>query len=118
MFHARYRRAIEEGGRGDARDHRGSDQLQGRQDESSDDPDETQAGIAAVIETIQKNYVRPDESNRAQSLVQQKGKHKFIDKIHVRYVESEKRHWAEMENFNSRRIAINESFYRNNDRLL
>ena len=85
---------------------------------ATDDPDEIQAGIAAVIETIQKNYVRPDESNRAQSLVQQKGKHKFIDKIHVRYVESEKRHWAEMENFNSRRIAINDTFYRNNDRLL
>ena len=85
---------------------------------ATDDPDEIQAGIAAVIETIQKNYVRPDESNRAQSLVQQKGKHKFIDKIHVRYVEGEKRHWAEMENFNSRRIAINDSFYRNNDRLL
>jgi len=85
---------------------------------ATDDMDEIQAGIAAVIETIQKNYVRPDESNRAQSLVQQKGKHKFIDKIHVRYVEGEKRHWAEMENFNSRRIAINETFYRNNDRLL
>ena len=85
---------------------------------ATDDADEIQAGIGAVLETIQKNYVRPDESNRAQSLVQQKGKHKYIDKIHVRYVESEKRHWAEMENFNSRRIAINESFYRNNDRLL
>lgn len=85
---------------------------------ATDDPDEIKAGIAAVIETIQKNYVRPDESNRAQSLVQQKGKHKFIDKVHVRYAESEKRHWAELENFNSRRIAINETFYRNNDRLL
>jgi ATP-dependent Lon protease len=84
----------------------------------TDDPDEIQAGIAAVIETIQKNYVRPDESNRAQSTVQQKGKHKFIDKIHVRYVEGEKRHWAELENFNSRRIAINETFYKNIDRLL
>ena len=29
--------------------------------------------MAAVLETIQKNYVRPDESNRAQMLVQQKG---------------------------------------------
>ncbi len=85
---------------------------------ATNDPDEIQAGMAAVIETIQKNYVRPDEANRAQSLVQQNGKHKFIDKIHVRYVEGEKRHWAEMENFNSRRIAINDSFYRNNDRLL
>jgi ATP-dependent Lon protease len=85
---------------------------------ATDDPDEIQAGIAAVLETIQQNYVRPDESNRAQSLVQQKGSHKFIDKIHVSYVEKEKRHWAAMENFNSRRIAINEKFYRENDRLL
>ena len=36
----------------------------------------------------------------------------------MRYVEKEKRHWAEMENFNSKRIAINERFYKDNDRLL
>lgn len=85
---------------------------------ASEEEDEIQAGLQAVIETIQENYVRPDESNRAQSFVQQKGRHKFIDKVHVRYVEREKRHWAEMENFNSKRIAINEKFYRDNDRLL
>ena len=51
-------------------------------------------------------------------MVQQKGKHKFIDKVHVRYVEKEKRHLAEMENFNSRRIAIAEKYYRENDRIL
>lgn len=54
---------------------------------ASDDPREIQEGLAAVLETIQKNYVRPDESNRAQMLVQQKGKHTFIDRIHVRYYE-------------------------------
>ncbi len=85
---------------------------------ATDDPAEIDAGIEAVVETINKNYVRPDESNRAQSTVQQKGSHKFIDKIHVSYVEREKRHWAAMENFNSRRIAISEKFYRDNDRLL
>ena len=42
----------------------------------------------------------------------------FIDKVHVRYVEKEKRHWASLENFNSQRIAISEKFYRDNDRLL
>jgi len=85
---------------------------------ASDDPDEIEAGIQAVFETLEKNYVRPDESNKAQSTVQQKGKHKFIDKVHVTYKEREKRHWAEMENFGSRRIAIPEKFYRDNDRLL
>jgi ATP-dependent Lon protease len=47
-----------------------------------------------------------------------KGKQRFIDKVHVRYVEKEKRHWASLENFNSQRIAIGEKFYRDNDRLL
>ena len=85
---------------------------------ASDDPREIQDGMAAVLETIQKNYVRPDESNRAQMLVQGKGKHTFIDKIHVKYSEKEKRPWARMENFNSSRIAINETFYRGqNDRI-
>jgi ATP-dependent Lon protease len=85
---------------------------------ASDDPEEVEAGIQAVFETLERNYVRPDESNKAQSLVQQKGKHKFIDKVHVTYKERERKHWAEMENFGSRRIAIPERFYRDNDRLL
>ena len=85
---------------------------------ASDDPDEIEAGIQAVFETLERNFVRPGESNKAQSTVQQKGKHKFIDKVHVTYNERERRHWAEMENFGSRRIAIPEKFYRDNDRLL
>lgn len=85
---------------------------------ASDDPREIQDGMEAVLETIQKNYVRPDESNKAQMLVQQKGKHTFIDKIHVKYFEKEKRPWARMENFNSSRIAINDRFYKaENERI-
>jgi ATP-dependent Lon protease len=85
---------------------------------ASDDPSEIQAGMEAVLSTLQENYVRPDEANAAQSLVARKGKHKFIDKVHVRYVEKEKRHWASLENFASQRIAVGEKFYRDNDRLL
>lgn len=85
---------------------------------ASDDPDEIEAGQKAVLEVVEKNYVRPDEANKAQSMVQQKGRHKFIDKIHVKYLERERRHWAEMENFNSNRIAINEKFYKENEKLL
>ncbi|MEY8198596.1 MAG: BREX system Lon protease-like protein BrxL [Colwellia sp.] len=85
---------------------------------ASDDEDEIQEGLSAVLETLNDNYVRPDEANAAQSKVATKGKHKFIDKVHVRYVEKEKRHWVSLENFNSQRIAIGEKFYKNNDRLL
>ena len=85
---------------------------------ASDDPAEIQAGMEAVLATLQDNYVRPDEANAAQSRVATRGKHRFIDKVHVRYVEKEKRHWAALENFASQRIAVGEKFYRDNDRLL
>lgn len=85
---------------------------------ASDDQAEMDAGLEAVLSSLQDNYVKPDEANAAQSKVATKGKHRFIDKVHVRYVEKEKRHWASLENFNSQRIAIGEKFYRDNDRLL
>ncbi len=85
---------------------------------ASDDPDEIEEGKKAVLQIIEKNYVKPDESNKAQAIVEQKKRHKFIDKIHVKYVEREKRYWAEMENFGSKRIAINPQFYQKNEKLL
>jgi ATP-dependent Lon protease len=85
---------------------------------ASTDQAEMDAGMEAVLSSLQENYVRPDEANAAQSKVATKGKHRFIDKVHVRYVEKEKRHWASLENFNSQRIAVGERFYRDNDRLL
>lgn len=85
---------------------------------ASNDEAEINAGMEAVLATLQDNYVRADEANAAQSKVATQGKHRFIDKVHVRYVESEKRHWAALENFNSQRIAVNHKFYRDNERIL
>jgi ATP-dependent Lon protease len=85
---------------------------------ASNEPAEIQAGMEAVLATLDENYVRPDEANAAQSRVATKGKHKFIDKVHVRYVEKDKRHWAALENFASQKVAIAEKFYRDTDRLL
>ena len=85
---------------------------------ASEDPEEIEEGKKAVLQTIEKCYVRLDESNKAQAIVEQKKRHKFIDKIHVKYVEREKRYWAEMENFASKRIAINPNFYQQNEKLL
>lgn len=85
---------------------------------ASDDPDEIKAGMEAVLETLNDNYVRPNEANHAQSKVATKGKFRFIDKVHVNYIEKDKRHWAALENFDSRRIAISEKFYKDHDRLL
>ncbi len=85
---------------------------------ASNEPAEIQAGMEAVLETLNENYVRPNEANAAQSRVATKGKHRFIDKVHVNYVEKDRRHWAALENFDSRRVAIGERFYRDHERLL
>src|SRR5574337_153649 len=47
---------------------------------ASDDPTEIQAGMEAVLDTLNENYVRPNEANAAQSRVATKGKHRFIDR--------------------------------------
>jgi len=85
---------------------------------ASNEAAEIDAGLEAVLATLQDNYVRPDEANAAQSKVATRGKHRFIDKVHVRYVEKEKRHWAALENFNSQRIAIGQQYYKDNERML
>jgi len=85
---------------------------------ASDDVAEIEAGLEAVLETLNDNYVRPNEANLAQSKVATKGKYRFIDKVHVNYIEKDRRHWAALENFDSRRVAISEKFYKDNERLL
>lgn len=85
---------------------------------ASDDEAEINTGLEAVLDTLNDNYVRPNEANKAQSKVATKGKYKFIDKVHVNYVEKDRRHWAALENFDSRRVAVGEKYYRDNDRLL
>jgi ATP-dependent Lon protease len=85
---------------------------------ASDDPAEIQAGLDAVLDTLSDNYVRPNEANAAQSKVATKGQYRFIDKVHVNYVEKDRRHWAALENFDSRKVAISEKYYKDNDRLL
>lgn len=85
---------------------------------ASNDPEEINEGKAAVLETLEKNYVRPDEANAAQSKVVTNGSHRFIDKIDVRFIEKDNRHWANLQNFQSSRVGINQSFYKDNERLL
>src|SRR5919205_221331 len=85
---------------------------------ASDDPEEIRLGIEAVKKTIRDHYFRHDEANKAQSLVEQQGSHRFIDRVEVRFVPSENKYWAAMDNFSYSRIHVNERFYRQYDRLL
>lgn len=62
---------------------------------ATDDPVAIDAGLRLVNSTLSSNFVRPDEANKAQSMVKDKGKHTFIDKVQVRYVSDDK-HWTEL----------------------
>ena len=83
---------------------------------ASSDEMAIEMGMQVVNDTLADNYIRPDESNRAQSKVKEKGSHDFIDKVKVRLVES--KYWAEVENFGHKKVHIPDRFVRKYERLL
>jgi ATP-dependent Lon protease len=85
---------------------------------ASDNDDEIRVGIEAVKETLKNNYFRHDQANKAQSLVEQRGRHRFIDRVEVRFLASENKYWAAMDNFSFTRVHIPDDFFRRYERLL
>ncbi len=85
---------------------------------ATDDPAAIDAGLRVVNATISNNFVRPDEANKAQSIVKEKGKHTLIDKVKVRYLSDDDKYWAELLNFGHKYVHVPEHFLREYDRLL
>ncbi|MFN9371652.1 MAG: protease Lon-related BREX system protein BrxL [Planctomycetaceae bacterium] len=85
---------------------------------ATDDPIAIEAGLKVVHNTLSANFVRPDEANKAQSLVKDRGKHTLIDKVQVRYVSDDDKYWAELKNFGHRFVHVPEHYLRQYDRLL
>jgi ATP-dependent Lon protease len=85
---------------------------------ASDDEDEIRIGIEAVKETLRSDYFRHDEANKAQALVEQRGRHRFIDRVEVRFLASESKYWAAMDHFGYAKIHVPDEFYRRYERLL
>ena len=85
---------------------------------ATDDPVAIDAGLRVVNNTLSSNFVRPDEANKAQSMVKDKGKHTLIDKVQVRYVSDDDKHWAELKNFGHKFVHVPEHYLRDYDRLL
>lgn len=85
---------------------------------ATDDPVAIDAGLKVVNSTLSENFVRPDEANKAQSLVREKGRHTLIDKVKVRYLSDDDKYWAEFVNFGHRYVHIPERYVRDYDRLL
>ena len=85
---------------------------------ATDDDRALQAGLNIVNTTLAENFVRPDESNKAQSRIREKGNHMFIDKVKVRYVSEDDKYWAELVNFSHKYVHIPDNFIKEYDRLL
>lgn len=83
---------------------------------ASSDEMAIQMGLQVVNDTLADNYIRADESTKAQSKVKESGKHTFIDKVKVRLVDSQ--YWAEVTNFGHKHVHIPDHYVRDFERLL
>src|SRR2546422_6649611 len=75
-----------------------------------------QMGLQVVNDTLADNYIRPDESGKAQSKVKENGRYTFIDKVKVRLVDSD--YWAEAVNFDNKFLHVPTQYVRDYERLL
>src|ERR671914_882520 len=50
---------------------------------ASDDPAAIATGLQVVNQTLQENFIRPDESEKAKAELKRKGQHRLIDKVDV-----------------------------------
>src|SRR5882762_1416645 len=83
---------------------------------ASSDEVAIQMGLQVVNDTLADNYIRPDESVKAQSKVKERGKYTFIDKVKVRLVDSD--YWAEAVNFGNKFLHVPTQYVRDYERLL
>ena len=83
---------------------------------ASSDEVAIQMGLQVVNDTLAHNYIRADESMKAQATVKDRGRHSFIDKVKVRIVDSD--YWAEVTNFGHKFVHIPEHYVREYERLV
>jgi ATP-dependent Lon protease len=85
---------------------------------ATDDREAIEAGLRVVKSALAENFVRPDEANKVQSLVRERGRYTLIDKVKVRYLSEEDKYWAEFIHFGHRYVHIPERYLKEYDRLL
>jgi ATP-dependent Lon protease len=83
---------------------------------ATDDPAAIEAGLSMVNRTIAQNFIRPDEANKAQFQLKDRGKATYIDKVRVRALED--KDWAEMANFGNKFLHVPDHLIRKYPRIL
>lgn len=85
---------------------------------ASEDPAAIAAGLEVVRQTLQENFIRPDEAEKAKARLKRQGQHRLIDKVEVRLLASENRFWATLSNFAEKFVHVPEQFVYQYERLL
>lgn len=83
---------------------------------ATDDPDAIEAGLRIVNRNISENFIRPDEANKAQFQLKDRGTATFMDKVRVRALED--KDWAEMSNLGNKYLHVPDRLVRQYPRLL
>ncbi|MCL5265968.1 MAG: protease Lon-related BREX system protein BrxL [Chloroflexi bacterium] len=85
---------------------------------SSGEEDVVDAGLGEVKRVLIEHYVHPDQSEWFKSQVKAQSQHRVIDKVKVRLVETEDKHWASLVNLQIDRVHISEELVQRYERLL
>ena len=85
---------------------------------SSDDPAIIESGVQKVKDILEKNFVRPDESQKILSLLMKNRTHTVIDMITVTVDTGKNVYHAAFSNLGLTKIEIDESYPQEFDRLL
>lgn len=85
---------------------------------ASTDPEVVARGLEYVRQTLSRNYVRADESEKIKAITRQRGQHRVIDKVKVRLDTQANRFWAELVNMGVRDAVIEDEIVHQYDKLL
>ncbi len=85
---------------------------------SSVDPEVIEAGLQEVKRVLSEHFVRPDQAELFKARVRDRGRHRVIDKVKARLVETEDKYWASLTNLQIDRVHITEEMVHTYDRLL
>ena len=85
---------------------------------ASTDPEIVAKGLNYVRETLSRNYVRADESEKVKAITRQKGRHRILDKVKARLDTNVNHFWAELVNLGVKDARIADDIVHGYDKLL
>ena len=85
---------------------------------SSAEDEQIQEGLKNVKKILTENYVRPDEAEKAKSLIREKGTHKVIDKVSVKLNQRKDVYEASLSNLGIKDAVVPNKIVKENEKLL